>query len=202
MIVLEDNTYSLGTDDADDDINCKIWLCCSWNMKENVKTGLGFSVLEKDEVNEMTSMHDLGYFWPIKSLLKKEENVCFIMRVGKNFSIKFTYLTHACESHLDYASKIWNHHTAEQKLQMERVQYKFNHIVSGKHLKQRDDEVDDMNYAKFKKSLHLCQCVILSMRRILIFSVKISLFAIALKFNKSDTHRVNLNNDGLFLLFN
>lgn len=111
------------------------------------------------------TMRDLGVIYDSKINFNEHvENVCrkarrmlgFMMRVGKHFRDPrtFTCLYNSLvRSHVEYASVIWNPHSAQQKLKVERVQHKFLRFVSMKCFGAIAS--DAINYADVEERLKL-----------------------------------------------
>lgn len=119
----------------------------------------GFVIRRKE------TMRDLGVTYDTKLTFnehvetvgcKARRMLGFIMRVGKQFKnpLTFTSLYNSLvRSHLEYASVIWNPHTAQQKIKIERVQHKFLRFVAIKCFGAA--KTDNIDYKDIEKKIKL-----------------------------------------------
>jgi hypothetical protein len=110
--------------------------------------------IDNVELQRKETMRDLGVLYDSKLLFndhvdlicgKARRMLGFVMRAGKYFKDPRTFTTlynSLVRSNLEYASVIWNPHTAKLKTKLERVQHKFLRFVASKCLQISPDKID------------------------------------------------------------
>jgi hypothetical protein len=164
--VLQENLHHLAEYVKENHLSLNVKKCVVASFTRKTSTRVNFQYkLDNVVLERKDSIRDLGVIYDSQLTFNDHvDAICsrarrmlgFVMRTGKHFESPFTFTTlynALVRSIVEYATVIWNPHTAQQKIQVERIQHKFLSFISAKCFNRRSHE--DVNYAEIEGKLRL-----------------------------------------------